>query len=272
MNNLPRQKLCELIRKYGESLCDQPSRCEGLLRDFCPGSRREIHVLMNALKGRVATELRDSSVSVPIELTLARLTKRLHDEQALSKDAARWAAESWGLALGKISEQDIHLTPAESTAAPSAPTPPTRDRPTVAARGENPSAQPMSATAPAASAQESRLSSRSFRLVYAVLALALVTGGGVVWYYVGTARDKALFTLKGHSGMVWSVAFSPDGRRIVTGSLDNTAKVWDAQSGKELTFKGHSEAIWSVAFSPDGTRVVTGSEDGKARVWRADNR
>ena len=56
------------------------------------------------------------------------------------------------------------------------------------------------------------------------------------------------------------VAFSPDGQRIVTGSLDETAKVWDAASGKELlTLKGHSGQVGAVAFSPDGQRIVTGS-------------
>ena len=66
------------------------------------------------------------------------------------------------------------------------------------------------------------------------------------------------------------MAFSPDGQRIVTGSSDTTAKVWEAASGKELlTLKGHSGAIHSVAFSPDGQRIVTGSEDGTAKVWEA---
>jgi len=68
-----------------------------------------------------------------------------------------------------------------------------------------------------------------------------------------------------------SVAFSPDGRRIVTG-VDSTAKVWDAQGGKELFTLRVGSPVNSVVFSPDGTRIVTGSDDGKARVWRADNR
>jgi hypothetical protein len=69
-----------------------------------------------------------------------------------------------------------------------------------------------------------------------------------------------------------SAAFSPDGQRIVTGSEDNTAKVWDAASGSELlTLKGHGIGVWSVAFSPDGQRIVTGSGDQTAKVWDAAN-
>ena len=69
---------------------------------------------------------------------------------------------------------------------------------------------------------------------------------------------------------VTSVAFSPDGTRIVTGSEDDTAKVWDARSGSPLLdLEGHSSDITSVAFSPDGTRIVTGSGDDTAKVWDA---
>jgi WD40 repeat protein len=79
-----------------------------------------------------------------------------------------------------------------------------------------------------------------------------------------------LITLKGHSKGVGSAAFSPDGQRIVTGGLDNTAKVWEASSGRELlTLKGHTSWVRSVAFSPDGRRIVTGSADQTARVWEA---
>ena len=75
-------------------------------------------------------------------------------------------------------------------------------------------------------------------------------------------------TIGGHSGRVWSAAFSPDGQRIVAGSQEGTAKVWDAANGKELlTLKGHKSVIVSVAFSPDGQRIVTGSSDATAKVW-----
>jgi hypothetical protein len=76
--------------------------------------------------------------------------------------------------------------------------------------------------------------------------------------------------LKGHTDGVVSVAFSPDGRRIVTGSCDQTAKVWDARTGSpQLKLEGHTGLVRSVAFSPDGTRIVTGSNDQTARVWDA---
>ncbi|MGO9446027.1 MAG: WD40 repeat domain-containing protein, partial [Thiobacillaceae bacterium] len=72
---------------------------------------------------------------------------------------------------------------------------------------------------------------------------------------------------------ITSVAFSPDGQRIATGSDDDTAKVWDSASGTELlTFKGHRGWVTSVAFSPDGHRIATGSYDGTAKVWEVGNR
>jgi WD40 repeat protein len=84
---------------------------------------------------------------------------------------------------------------------------------------------------------------------------------------------SALLELKGHQGVVQCVAFSRDGKYIVTGGgdEDRTAKVWDARTGKPLPFelKGHTGAVLSAAFSPDGTRVVTGSADKTVRVWDA---
>jgi hypothetical protein len=69
---------------------------------------------------------------------------------------------------------------------------------------------------------------------------------------------------------VFSVAFSPDGKRIVTGSYDKTAKVWVAERGQEvLTLKGHTALVTCAAFSPDGKRLVSGSHDQTARVWDA---
>ena len=75
-------------------------------------------------------------------------------------------------------------------------------------------------------------------------------------------------TLTGHGGAVYSAAYSPDGKQIVTASRDQTAKVWEAQTGTELlTLTGHDNYVVSSAYSPDGQRIVTASDDKTAKVW-----
>jgi WD40 repeat protein len=82
------------------------------------------------------------------------------------------------------------------------------------------------------------------------------------------ATGKELFVLKGHAGGVWSVAFSPDGQRLASGSFDQTVKIWDGATGKELfALKGHALGVYSVAFSPDGQRLASANQDGSIHLW-----
>ncbi len=104
MNDEPRQTLCKLIAQYGRSLSEDPRRCGALLKDHCGQYKREIFVLVNALENRVAEELLKASTGVPVVLLLSRLTKRLEDELGLAETAARWAVETWALALGVIDQ------------------------------------------------------------------------------------------------------------------------------------------------------------------------
>jgi regulation of enolase protein 1 (concanavalin A-like superfamily) len=84
------------------------------------------------------------------------------------------------------------------------------------------------------------------------------------------ATGREVRTLQGHRGTVTSVAFSPDGQRLVTGSADRRAKLWDAATGREiLTLQGHTAEVLCVGFSSDGRRIVTGSGDATAKVWEA---
>ena len=69
-----------------------------------------------------------------------------------------------------------------------------------------------------------------------------------------------------------SVCFSPDGKQILSGSHDDTARVWDAITGNPLfpPFTGHTDSITSVCFFPDGRHFATGSDDGTIRIWTLD--
>jgi WD40 repeat protein len=92
---------------------------------------------------------------------------------------------------------------------------------------------------------------------------------------VGFEAGQEILTLSGHfptvsQTAVMSVAFSPDGKRSVSGGSDQTLKIWDAETGHEtLTLRGHAMGVLSVAFSPDGTRIVSGSDDRTLKVWDA---
>jgi WD40 repeat protein len=107
--------------------------------------------------------------------------------------------------------------------------------------------------------------------------LKLQTSPGLLWIrttrppsvHLGTAQQAVL---RGHAGSVNSVAYSPDKRRVLSGSSDGTIRVWDAETGAELfVLCGHEGFVNAVTYSPDGRRIASGSFDHTIRVWDAES-
>ena len=110
-------------------------------------------------------------------------------------------------------------------------------------------------------------------IAYSPDSMRFAAAGSVgVWIYDARfGKEIALF--QGHTDNVHSAAYSPDGKRIVSASGDNTMRVWDAETGETLkTLIGHTGAVYSAAYSPDGRRIVSASGDNTMRVWGRGNR
>jgi WD40 repeat protein len=112
--------------------------------------------------------------------------------------------------------------------------------------------------------------------------LAYSTSGGTPAEGWQDGRDSAIRVwdvetgrevrrMEGHRGLVWSLAISPDGRRVLSGGRDMTVILWDAENGAETRrFRGHTGDVGCVAFLPDGLRAVSLSSDRTIRLWDVD--
>lgn len=98
--------------------------------------------------------------------------------------------------------------------------------------------------------------------------VAIGSGAGFYLYSRFAKPAHALHVLRGHSDTVTSVSWSPDGTKLVSGSRDNTARLWQvANENNTLTYSGHQAAVLSVAWSPGSHQLASGGEDKTVQVW-----
>ena len=98
--------------------------------------------------------------------------------------------------------------------------------------------------------------------------IAVGAGAGIYVYSRFAKPANALYVLRGHTGTVTSVSWSPDGTQLVSGSRDKTVKLWLIASGNNtLTYSGHHAAVLSVAWNPGGHFLASGGEDRSVQVW-----
>lgn len=128
MNEQPRQMLREIVARHGQSVVHNARRCEGLLRDYSARHRREVSVLVSALEEHVPQDMIAAPAGSPRAVLLKRLAHRLSDNRALSEPAAAWSVNSWALALGLISDDELKAVEGEEEV----PAPVTRKAPAVA--------------------------------------------------------------------------------------------------------------------------------------------
>ena len=100
------------------------------------------------------------------------------------------------------------------------------------------------------------------------LCMFMILNGPLLRPLAYGAEEPEIFVQLGHTKYVRSVAFSPDGRYALSGSIDMSLKLWEVATGREVrTFTGHSKGVTSVAFSPHGHYALSGSYDMTLKLW-----
>jgi WD40 repeat protein len=284
--SVPRQ-LGEILIKHGRSPLTDAKLCENLLKDYCPEHKEEIALLALAVRERIAGDLLLSQDGLQRDLLRALLVKRLRKAQSLSEGDARWAVESWGVAIRALArfESNSPVLPepsAVNTATPSNPW----SRNGLIGQCSKPvravTVSPLDNSI-VSGGDDCRICLwRTEMKVLAecedpVSALAFSPNGSLL--ALASAAEVHLLdvqskeaTLLGQVGKQPSLVFSPGGKSLAATSTDSPCEiqVWNLQTGGTRVLKGTWKGPASISFSPDGNTIVAADGDRSnpaIRLW-----
>ncbi len=230
MNDQLRQKLCDIVAAHGAAVADDPGRCGDLLRQAAPDDGTGVDALLRALEARVPARL--ALLTEPLAPVTSGLVRRLVDEQGLSEEAARWAVESWAVALGRGGYA--------------------ADSPSLANGYGHVLAPPR----------------RRRRWLWCVLPVLAVAAAVAGWWWSSQRAEVRRFG--GRNDGLYSLSLDADRHTALTGCGDGVLRLWDVAGGAELqAIKPDMKDVYTAALSPDGRLALWGGgtvkvDNGKA--------
>jgi hypothetical protein len=279
MDDAARKTLIGVVGRFGRDICDDPRRCEALLRDLCPQHGREIRVLVAAAQERVPQSLLGSSTGgAPLAVRIPQLTRHLHHQAALAEDAARWAVESWAVALGLVTPAQLSETGGRSEAKP--PVPPTSSAgssgqalasplPGSAASGVS---TPTAAPTPPQPSPPPSSAKRSFagrRLLFVAMVLGLLTAGYVWVEHREREAEWRATEYEEEAGRRAEAADREAQRQHEEAALQE--EDWESANVERKIRDMIQHGVWDVTFygrdgSPHNARLYMRGSTGSLRV------
>jgi WD40 repeat protein len=270
MNELVRQQLREIVLKHGRPLLSDPRLCESLLKDYCGRYKKEIFLLVCAVREQVATDILTSQDSVPREMLHPLLIKRLQNNLALTEDASKWAVETWSLALNDLpSEGAENLSPPRGELAATG-------SPAKANEGH----VSFSVHAPVPTLKfEGEIIGRCEKGVRSVACApdgeSIVCGSDDATIRLWRLDTRCMEIICVCAGAVTSVAFSPDGACVAAASEENKQNaasrisIQELQTGEMIELGECVGRSAKVAYSPGGHSLAVASSEteNSLRIW-----
>ena len=233
--NVP-QQLGEILIKHGSSPLSDAKLCENLLKDYCPEHKEEIALLALAVKERIASDLLVSQDGLQRDLLRALLVKRLRKARSLSEGDARWAVESWAVAIRAFARAESKSTSADVE---------------VSGRISSSSPWPKSGII-------GRFTKAVRSLAVSPVDNTIVFGGDDCVIRHWDPHSGATTVLNLCDGPVLSVAFSPNGVLVAAASAGR-GSIIDLQSREVMPLGQAGKQSPSLAFSPGGKSLASAS-------------